>query len=384
MTEIRYLMGVWLALALAFGLPIAALSFFTREPRRPLLRPQRPNRVRWTGVEVWLALLIAFITPGLITEFLTQAGFFKVLYENSDKFAFPVRLLWAMPLVLPAELLLILGSFRLLSNTPPRELGFSFRRCARDVRAGYLVWLVVAPLANLLNDLLSRLTPPQPHDLARLVEGHPGVPEWLLAGLEAVVAAPILEELLFRGVLQPWLSRRSWGGLAAVAGALAFSSAQAYGVFRDPNDKAAGGSISVLQTVSPVLFVIAMIPGYFIFPRAICRWVAFPDVSRALYGTALLFAAAHSSYWPTPVPLFLLGLALGWLAYRTRNLVGPIVAHALFNAVAVLLLVAQSLASNQAEEDRSAKGSPVTTARVRSVPVSTSTAVPGSWWPRRR
>ncbi len=61
--------------------------------------------------------------------------------------------------------------------------------------------------------------------------------------------------------------------------------------------------------------------------------------SSAIYGTSLLFAAMHSGVWPSPIALFVLGLGLGWLAYRTRSLVGPILVHALFNGVACLQLV---------------------------------------------
>jgi membrane protease YdiL (CAAX protease family) len=43
------------------------------------------------------------------------------------------------------------------------------------------------------------------------------------------------------------------------------------------------------------------------------------------------------------MPLVLLGMALAWLAYRTRSLVGPIVVHALFNGVTFLTLVLQWL-----------------------------------------
>jgi len=56
----------------------------------------------------------------------------------------------------------------------------------------------------------------------------------------------------------------------------------------------------------------------------------------AFYGNGLLFAALHSSVWPSPIPLFLLGFGLAWLAHRTQSLVAPIVAHALFNGVACL------------------------------------------------
>jgi membrane protease YdiL (CAAX protease family) len=52
----------------------------------------------------------------------------------------------------------------------------------------------------------------------------------------------------------------------------------------------------------------------------------------------LLFASFHAQVWPSPIPLFFLGLGLGWLSYRTQSLIGPIVAHALFNAVACIVL----------------------------------------------
>jgi membrane protease YdiL (CAAX protease family) len=58
----------------------------------------------------------------------------------------------------------------------------------------------------------------------------------------------------------------------------------------------------------------------------------------------VLFAAMHSSVWPTPVALLVLGLALGTLAARTKSLVGPIVVHALFNAVTCVGLLLSSAA----------------------------------------
>ena len=60
------------------------------------------------------------------------------------------------------------------------------------------------------------------------------------------------------------------------------------------------------------------------------------NVLLAVYGNGLLFAALHSSVWPSPIALFLLGFGLAWLAHRSQSLVGPMVAHALFNGVATL------------------------------------------------
>jgi len=63
-----------------------------------------------------------------------------------------------------------------------------------------------------------------------------------------------------------------------------------------------------------------------------------PD-SPAIFGTALLFGSVHAGVWPTPVPLFVLGLALGVLAARTGSLVGSMVLHGLFNSVTCVLLL---------------------------------------------
>jgi membrane protease YdiL (CAAX protease family) len=57
-----------------------------------------------------------------------------------------------------------------------------------------------------------------------------------------------------------------------------------------------------------------------------------------VFGIAILWATVHSNAWPSPVPLFFLGLVLGWLARRTGSLVGPITLHALFNAIAAVQL----------------------------------------------
>jgi membrane protease YdiL (CAAX protease family) len=60
---------------------------------------------------------------------------------------------------------------------------------------------------------------------------------------------------------------------------------------------------------------------------------------RAIWASAALFAAVHSHVWPSPVPLVVLAVGLGYLYLRTRSLVGPIVVHAMFNAVSALYLV---------------------------------------------
>jgi len=94
----------------------------------------------------------------------------------------------------------------------------------------------------------------------------------------AVVAAPIAEEFLFRRVLQGWLERR----------------------------------------------------------EAEWGWAA-PIVL-----SSLAFAVAHVGQGLAWVPLFFFGLVAGYLARQTGSIVPGIVMHALFNAVSVVLVLAQT------------------------------------------
>lgn len=93
-----------------------------------------------------------------------------------------------------------------------------------------------------------------------------------------------------------------------------------------------------LRDFEPALFVLILVPVCFFGERLLRRWLPQPYAARAIFSTALLFAISHP-VWPTPVPLFVLGLGLGYLAYRTQSLVAPILVHALFNGVACLLML---------------------------------------------
>jgi membrane protease YdiL (CAAX protease family) len=58
----------------------------------------------------------------------------------------------------------------------------------------------------------------------------------------------------------------------------------------------------------------------------------------ALVGVSLMFALIHNDA-ATFVPLFVLALALTWLYEQTDNLLAPIMAHSLFNAANLALLL---------------------------------------------
>src|SRR5262249_57923772 len=103
----------------------------------------------------------------------------------------------------------ILGRVRAPGGPTP----FPTRGWQMNVVVGYLTWLLVTPAAFsvfvIAITLHSSLTgqPPDKHPLTALGDAA-GRWEWGLFVLETVVLAPILEELVFRGLLLPWLAQK--------------------------------------------------------------------------------------------------------------------------------------------------------------------------------
>jgi len=71
------------------------------------------------------------------------------------------------------------------------------------------------------------------------------------------------------------------------------------------------------------------------------RSLSGPSAAAGLVATSALFAVFHAAYgsWAELLGAFTAGLLFGWLRLRTGSLVGPITAHALYNAVALSALL---------------------------------------------
>jgi membrane protease YdiL (CAAX protease family) len=243
----------------------------------------------------------------------------------------------------------------------------AFHRVRANLITGYIAWLLLTPIVLAVHFATVHVyytvngTAPADHPLVKAIHEDPSLLHWALVFLSAAVLAPVLEEILFRGLLQAWMTRGGRAvdvvpGMALVIALLDFQR----------------------QGMGPVVFMLTLLPVYILADLWARRWPRRADAARAILGSSMLFAAFHSSVWPSPIPLFVLGLGLGFLAYRTQSLVGPIFLHATFNSVACVLLVL-----NQAFAPPSAMGSIPTVPERRPVAVSISSVVPESWLPRR-
>jgi membrane protease YdiL (CAAX protease family) len=290
--------------------------------------------------------------------------------------------LWVAFCSFPLQAGSILGLLWLGSRTRPRQLGLTAEHLGRDATFGAVGWFLLAPPVFILNLLVTlvyqQLWPVKEaeHPLTRLLSNAPPLGEKVLLVLVAAVAAPIIEELLFRGVLQTWLTKRRWGGLVAMSTALLLAGFERWPMIA--RGWREGSTALLLQGISAPVYVLLMIGGYFFACWLAGQWLREHSLrvrlagirsTGAIYATALAFAAAHTAVWPSPIALFFLALGLGYLAYRTRSLIGPMVMHGLFNSISCIVLLLQPHVE---------KGKEATAAVPRVAPVSNSTTVPGS------
>jgi membrane protease YdiL (CAAX protease family) len=267
--------------------------------------------------------------------------------------------LWTTAAAFPFWVASVAAFFRWVRLVSPADIGLTLHGAARYVLYGVGAAVVLAPLVLALNFgaewlFKERLHWPA-HDHPLVAAGRHGLSgvEWLLLAFAVMVAAPIAEELVFRGALQRLFLDRPWGPHVAMAAALLVAFA------RQPRPaEAPATALDILAANAPALFVAALAPVYLVVwlcgrpgPPADPAAPDYPDVeptgtsparpnaAPAVFGTALFFAAVHSFAWPTPIALFVLGLGLGCLAARTRSLVAPIFLHSLFNGVSLALLM---------------------------------------------
>lgn len=398
-----------------------------------LFPPQRERAVPWNGWQLLvLVILIQLFWPAATYWALHETGLLPVLsgvdgdvgMEEQSAASSIHRAresLWAFAAMFPLQIATIVGLLAVTSRTRPADLGLTTERFGHNVLLGALGWMLLTPpvfILNLIINLLYRrlldLTDEE-HPLMRLLRVEPRAAETVLIVLTAVVAAPVLEELLFRGVLQPWFAGRRGRGLIALGAAIALALSQRWTKMQAA--WADDGWLGMLEEGAAIGFVVVLIPGYFMI-RQLAGALAPPEIpspmsltpptgyedgiqtelppqtaitaalppetslaprlsrreramnnAGAIYATAVLFAAAHSSIWPTPISLFVLALGLGYVVYRTQSIVGSITLHALFNGLScvVLLLAPQSANGNEATSAMPAAPSAVK-----------STTVPGS------
>jgi Type II CAAX prenyl endopeptidase Rce1-like len=147
----------------------------------------------------------------------------------------------------------------------------------------------------------------------------------------------MIEELLFRAIVQKWLTRfadpRGSSASPAKNQPCADLAGDDFAAQMDVQLAKSGEAMRIDQ--QPLLE-----------PAG-----SEPRSSVAIVSTSLLFAAMHAAQWPAPIAIFVLAVALGALYQRTGSLIAAIAMHGTFNGFSTLLLLLEAL-SRQIEPNQ--------------------------------
>jgi membrane protease YdiL (CAAX protease family) len=222
----------------------------------------------------------------------------------------------------------------------PYQFGWTLHQWRRRLLLGLLAWLLATPLLYAFNVCISIAYrellngPEQQHQLEILAKSGPSELEWALLIVSAVIVAPVQEELVFRGIMLPWANQSFRNADLMVMWTLPLTLFQRAGRISEVLHASPFSWEDLGPELQPPGCALLLMLIYFGL-RAVWRSPA----PAGIYASALIFGFAHALVWPSPVPLFFLGLILAALAYRTQGLLAPMVLHGLFNGVACLELL---------------------------------------------
>ncbi len=285
----------------------------------PLI-PHAPRRIVPWGPFSVLAVLVLFLG----VQFVAVNG-----YAIAKWFSAGMPAKWKPDIPLRDTLLLVSVSnvvmvilapllLRLTSGARLADLGLIKRDFALNLARGAGTCFLLLPIVYALMLVAVHYWPAQKHPIEIAIRSDRSLATVILTGFAAVIAAPLAEEMLFRGILLGWLWKL---GLKR----------------RDPVDVA---FLDVEPDVDPFASAIVANPE-----APVVEYLGNPFADNwqmdwlANVTASLIFAGLHYGQWPAPVPLFILSLGLGELYRRTGSLVAPIAMHATFNGLSTVVMI---------------------------------------------
>lgn len=213
-----------------------------------------------------------------------------------------------------------------------RALGWQPEAFKADLKLSLAAFVLVAPLTLLVQFLLSMLVD-YDHPVLDTMIKNANVLTIAATWFTAVFAAPITEEVFFRGVLQGWLQRLNYQTPLAMSRSMlggwdehAEAAFDRFGNELSANSSAADDGNPYRPTLSEKNG-----PDIEMTSSEVVHW-------RPILISSMLFALAHSGQGLAPVPLFGFSIALGYLFQKTGSLVPSIGAHMLLNGFSVFWL----------------------------------------------
>ena len=276
-----------------FGVSLGGLGFWLYRSQwgRSAFQGAPEQRHRLGGFDVLFVVMVYFVTLSL--QVLVLPGKKPQSEVNPDKLY--LGLMAGQLLV--AAVILYIGRLRFSGGLA--GFGWSLKRPGRTAGWTIIYFVIASGLTLIMLQITLWLCKAAGYDqvqkhetLQRLMENPPGQSTMLLV-LTAVVGAPLMEELLFRGMIQTYLIRFSGWAVGPMKSTSLLDDEEAWES-----------------------------------PAASYRWLG-------ILTAGILFALSHDNWQHQPA-LLVLGVFLGYIYERRKNLLMPILVHGMFNVIPVL------------------------------------------------
>src|SRR5271166_4381563 len=233
-------------------------------------------------------------------------------------------------------LVLVPAFVRLTSGAGLADLGLHRQEWPRQMGIGVRAAMLMTPPVCAIQFLTVQIWHSQAHPVEQMVLEKLTVGVAILAVLSTMVLAPLIEELLFRGIFQRWLGRLVEGRplpTTTIPEKGRFGPLEPENESFFLNSKAAPTESTPIDPGSEILA-----SGHQPAEQPSSRSSSLPILL-----TSFFFAAMHLPQWPAPIAILLLSMALGTVYQRTGSLLAAITMHATFNGVNTLLLLLLAL-----------------------------------------
>ncbi|MEZ6071203.1 MAG: JDVT-CTERM system glutamic-type intramembrane protease [Pirellulales bacterium] len=273
-------MSTWLVLWRRFAQFGDVLAY---EPR---------SRVPWRGLDVIIILIIYVALQGLAVAATMKIGGFEMSADGAMPGKHTPAILLAVTVANLVSAFAAVTWLRLVCGADALDLGWQRNRVLGDTGLGIVGLLAALVPVYVVQTVMFKLFPTS-HPIITSLENGGTLLAFAVATIVVVVAAPIVEEIVFRLVFQGWLE---------------------------------ASEIRWRRRLPPLRRL--------------------PRGHLPILASSTVFALVHFAAGPAPVALFFLALVLGYLYQRTHRIVPSIVMHAGFNATSMMMLALQQISAH--------------------------------------
>ena len=272
-----------------------------------ILASEPRSLVPWNGFpHVALAFFIYVILP--IVWLLLLQRWFEIT-PDADLSQMPEVIAWLLAgdsLLKFVAMGMVITFLRIDLRASLADLGFQFDKMKNDVWLGLIAFTATAPVIYFLQFVLKLIynqfaDEEAAHPIEKMLHENSSGSVVFWAIFAAVIAAPIVEEFLFRGILQGWLEKAFYRTRILVNAQLA--------------GETNGEDITLATPTAPTFM-----------------W-------QPIILSSITFALLHAGHGPDPIPLFFLAVVLGYLYAKTHRILPGIVVHMALNGLSMLILI---------------------------------------------